>query len=302
MLYTGSVNRIIFWGLIPFIFALFLLFRVFEWQSLDDGGRQKIAEQHEINLTNRSGIDCIILGGSNSVFSLSAEQMSIGSGLNCYNLSLLNEGYSDLAYFEFIRRMPIDRTEITTVLYSSVMPLSADSFSERLKHNEEFVGISGETDFQLIRRSIASYVKDLLQGKPLFTFNQYPTPNSNGDFRFELYDGCDATRIQINWTPVTFNKSFKQWLENNIRTVKDLFPNAEISLVLPSTMRTNLDEETFDNFSSSLQAEVVRQSVKYIEQSQFSDINLLCESVCHANALGRELRTTELLSLIRTSN
>ena len=43
------------------------------WQNYDDGGRQLIAEQHALNLRDRDDIDCLILGGSNAVFSLSAE-------------------------------------------------------------------------------------------------------------------------------------------------------------------------------------------------------------------------------------
>ena len=228
--------------------------------------------------------------------------MSNESNLNCYNLSLLNEGFSDDAYFDFVQLMPIESTKITTVFYSSIMPLSSDAFVERLRRNEEGVGISGDTDLQLIGKSLASYLKDLLQGKPLFTSRQYPTPNSNGDFMFDLYDGCDIASIKVDWTPVSVDGAFKAWLENNIQVIKRLFPNAEITLVLPSTLRTNLDEDTFSNFSNSLQAEAQRQSVRYIEQSSFNSINLLCDGVHHANAIGREIRTDELVSIMQASN
>ena len=118
MLYMGNVNRAIFWFVIPFILMLYIAFRVLEWQFYDDGGRQLIAEQHAINLSVRDDIDCLILGGSNAVFSLSAEQISNQSSLTCYNLSLLNEGYSDDAYFNFIRNLPIERTQIKSIFYS----------------------------------------------------------------------------------------------------------------------------------------------------------------------------------------
>ncbi len=131
MLYMGNVNRIIFWLFLPSLLIFYIILRVFVWQNYDDGGRQLIAEQHALNLRDRDDIDCLILGGSNAVFSLSAEQISQQSSLTCYNLSLLNEGFSDEAYFDFIRNLPIERMQIKTLVYSSVYPLSnKDVFGE----------------------------------------------------------------------------------------------------------------------------------------------------------------------------
>ena len=99
MLYTGNVNRLLFWIFVPLILFSFISFRIIEWHIYNDGGRKEIANQHSLNLRNFKDINCIILGGSNSFFSLSAEQMSRNDKFNCYNLSLINEGYSDESYF-----------------------------------------------------------------------------------------------------------------------------------------------------------------------------------------------------------
>ena len=198
MLYMGNVNRVIFWVLIPFTFMCYIIFRVAEWQLYGDGGRQLIAEQHAINLSNIDDIDCLILGGSNAVFSLSAEQMSNESNLTCYNLSLLNEGFSDGAYFNFIRNLPIERTEIKSVIYSSVYPLTRKNFVRRLEHNKTQTSISGETVFQFTGPSLATYVKRFLQGKSLLIGRIYPIPTSSGDFNFDEYDGCTIEGIFDN--------------------------------------------------------------------------------------------------------
>lgn len=298
MLYTGSVNRFIFWVLIPLFFILYVTFRVFEWQSWDDGGRQLIAEEHAINLSNRDDVDCLILGGSNSVFSLSAEQMSNESNLTCYNLSLLNEGYSDGAYFNFIRNLPIERTEIKSIIYSSVYPLASQPFKERLEHNQHQTSIRGENDFKFVGRSLASYLMNVLQGKPLPQYRQFPAPTSSGDFNFDEYDGCTSEELGGHWTPVTLDEDFKQWLGNNLIAVRNLFPNANISFVLPSILGRNMREGAFATFSDSLQSEVVMQSANYIEQSLFSDTSVICDSTVHANSIGRTIRTSELLLLL----
>ena len=92
MLYMGNVNRIIFWVVIPLILFSYLAFRLTEWRTIGDEGRSLIAKKHSLNLKANNNFNCLILGGSNSMFSLSAEQMSSHSDLHCYNISLVKEG------------------------------------------------------------------------------------------------------------------------------------------------------------------------------------------------------------------
>jgi hypothetical protein len=300
MLYMGNVNRAIFWVFIPSALIFYIVFRVVVWQVYDDGGRQLIAERHAINLSVRDDIDCLILGGSNAVFSLSAEQISNQSSLTCYNLSLLNEGFSDGAYFDFIRNLPIERTQIKSIFYSSVYPIANIHFLERLELNQRQIGISGEgVKFQFTGRSLASYLKDFLQDKPPFQSLQYPMPTPSGDFNFDEYDGCQQDKIRDNWISVTIDEDFKQWLGDNLLTVNTLFPNANISFVLPSTLRSQLSEDDFGKFSDTLESVVVSNSAHYIAQSSFSDVSVLCDGTHHANANGRGIRTSELLLLMQ---
>tara|TARA_B110000090_G_scaffold207189_1_gene258121 strand:+ start:1232 stop:2128 length:897 start_codon:yes stop_codon:yes gene_type:complete len=295
----GNVNRAIFWVVIPFTLMFYIAFRVVEWQAYDDGGRQLIAEQHAINLSGRDDIDCLILGGSNAVFSLSAERMSNQSNLTCYNLSLLNEGFSDAAYFDFIRNLTIERTQIKSVIYSSFYPLSSKEFLKRLEYNQSQTGISGDDTFQFTGRSLASYLKKFLQDKTLLQSIQYPMPTPSGDFNFDEYDGCHQEKISDKWTPVIIDEDFKQWLGDNLLTVSTLFSNANILFVLPSTLRSQESEDAFANFSDTLESELVSQSANYIAQSSFSDVSVLCDGRHHANAVGREIRTSELLLLLQ---
>lgn len=302
MLYMGNVNRLIFWFLIPLTLIFYVVFRIVEWQAYDnDEGRQLIAQQHAVHLSNIDDIDCFVLGGSNAVFSLSAEQLSNESNLTCYNLSLLNEGFSDEAYFDFIRALPIERTEIKVVIYSPIYPLNRASFEERLKHNQNQTDISGKQDFQITGNSVANYLLKFSKGVPLFHLVQHPLPTHTGDFNFDEYGGCKEEIVDI-WIPVNIDYEFKNWLVSNLMTIKNLFPNADISFVVPSTLRSQVSDTTFQEFSKLLKSEVVKQSVNYIEQSPFADITVLCDATHHANVEGRSIRTSELLSLLPLTN
>ena len=304
MLYMGNVNRFIFWVLIPLILLSYIALRIFEWNHYDDdGGRLEIAQQHSMNLSNRTDVNCLILGGSNAVFGLSAKQMSSDDNLNCYNLSLLNEGFSDEAYFEFINSMPINRMEIAYVFYSTVYPLTADHFTKRLKNNEDNIDIVGESNFQLVQVSLAARLNGLLQEKPFFPSHRYPNPTASGDFNFELYERCDSASVKAHeWDLTDEEDAVKNWRNANLSRIQSLFQNAQVYFVLPSTLRSNVNKDDLATFFNFLQAELAKQSVTYIEQSPFPSRDVVCDGILHANELGREIRTSELLKLFYSQN
>tara|TARA_B110000858_G_C17788837_1_gene468657 strand:- start:187 stop:1125 length:939 start_codon:yes stop_codon:yes gene_type:complete len=311
MLYTGNVNRLIFWFIIPLILVSYIAFRILEWQYFDDGRRLEIAKQHLINLTKQNDINCLILGGSNAVFGLSAEQMSRDDDLNCYNLSLLNEGFSDLAYFEFINSIPINKMEITYIFYSSMISFNLNGAAERIRAAEDKIGISGVEGFQLLGVSFIKYLTNLLVHKPFFSSNRnYPNPTLSGDFNFEKYDGCNfaTNRPDVNqaWSlsDLTWNenKLFTKLLDERLLNIRNLFQNAKVYFVLPSSFQKKLSDKEKTDYSKSLQESLAHQPIVYIEQSQFLNSNLVCDALHHANELGRKVRTSELLTLMHAHN
>ena len=299
MLYTGNVNRIIFWVLIPLIIISYLSFRVIIWFSPDDGRRSIIAEQHTLNLSALSDINCLILGGSNAAFSLSAKQMSESINLNCYNLSLMNEGFSDEAYLDFISSVPFNKTDITNIFYSTTIPMRPKNVRSRLLRNDNKTGISGDRDFQLLGKSIAMYFQRWLQNKVVFQSKQYPNPTSTGDFNFNEYEECDSTNIGIRGASLDVDAKLGDWMNGYISSIRSIFPNAQMYFVLPSTLRENVNERDLSIFSNMVRQEIVDKSVFFIQQSPFNNRSVLCDAANHTNAIGRELRTSELLKIIK---
>ena len=141
-----------------------------------------------------------------------------------------------------------------------------------IKNNQFGANLSGNTGFKFLGRSMADYVRKAIQGETLFKSKKFPLPEPSGDFNFDEYDGCKPEKILDQFIPVTMNEEFKEWLQNNLKTIRNLFPNANISFTLPSTLRSKISEDAFLNFSNLLQSEVIKQSVSYIEQSPFQTL------------------------------
>ena len=296
MLYMDNVNRIIFWWVIPFIFIMYFTFRLFEGDVTFDQGRSDILEQHALNLRHNNEINCLILGGSNSFFSLSAHIMSTKDELNCYNLSLLNEGFSDKAYLDFIRDSSLKKTDIKYVFYSTVYPFSDKDFSERLKDNERGISVIGKSGFSLVGNSIASY---LYEWNRYYQNNliHYPIPTKTGDFDFSKYI-CKYPEDKKDSNLLDVNSSIINWINGNISSMKNIFFNAKIYLVLPSTLRIKKTDQNFSDFSNLLKQQINDSSIFLVEQSGFKDDSVLCDNINHANEVGREIRTKELINLI----
>ena len=269
-----------------------------EWHYLDDGNRLSISKQHYENLRVSNEINCLILGGSNSMFSLSAEQMSSISNLKCYNLSLLNEGFSDQAYFNFIREAPIDKKNITHIFYSTIFPLSSKDFYERMEHNVNETTLSGNLSIKFKGPSIASYFARWLKNDVMFKTVQYPAPSSSGDFNFDEY-GCNSINIQDSWTIEAVDISLDLWVRGQLAKIRNIFSNSKIYFIVPSTLRENFNEKDTYKFSIALEKIIVEESASFIEQSPFKNRSVLCDGTHHANSIGRELRTRELMTLFK---
>ena len=70
MLYTGNVNKLLWYIIIPALIIFYFLFRVWVFVNFDDGDRTKIANTHISKLQSLKVLNGLILGGSNSYFSL----------------------------------------------------------------------------------------------------------------------------------------------------------------------------------------------------------------------------------------
>jgi len=304
MLYMDNVNRIIFWLLIPVLLLSFLLFRILVWQNLSDGGRLSIGLQHQINIDTTTELNCLILGGSNAVFSLSAEQISDDTELTCYNLSLLNEGYAFPSYWNFVDSLTFDKDSIKHIFYSSVLPLHNDEYYYEKENNAgSGIGIEGDQSFTLIGRSLASYLANLLSGEDFFkSAKSYPLPNRYGDFDFSKYT-CEYNNIGNEYGSLYWQDHdlLSGWTISQLNEMRALFENANLYFLLPSVLYG-------DNFEDSENMKMINEmqdAILYFDnlpnkvvlnvQPAYNDLGVICDAPHHGNQIGREIRTKDLI-------
>ena len=304
MQYTDSVNRIIWRYGFFFLATIYILFLLFQYLNWDDGNRLIVANQKTIYANNLINIEGVILGGSNSAFSLSAEIISKNYNESWINLSLMNEGYNDKNYFSYIKNT-IDKTQrskVKKVFYSSIVPMRDNFISKRVSSSDP---INGSQKFNLISESsIAGLLKSIIQKQSLETV-MYTMPNEFGDY---IFSGFECPK-NFNAFPKKRNNNIEQindWISMQLSSLLYLFPNAQIVFILPSEYHQpkfdkSLDkilfkaiEESIDDFN-----DLNSQSILFIKQASFPSLKFMCDSDNHANYEGRVWRTKDLLSKIQ---
>ena len=288
-------------GSYPIIALVIFFLRIIEWYNFDDGNRSSIAHQHYLNTQTDLELNCLILGGSNSVYSLSAEQMSRNERLNCYNLSLINEGFSSRTYWNFIKSLSLDRNKMNYIFYSSmVSELDEEYYFQKLLNDRQNISLSGKKPFSFNGKSFASYAFEFISKGEFSKTIQYPLPTKYGDFDFSKFS-CKFiySEEKRNWQDMSI---LKTWVSSQLNQMKILFPNAQIFFLKPSLLRGDMfDKKANIKVTQSLESLIIdidgsQNKINFIVEPHFYDTKYMCDSNHHTNPIGREIRTKNLLN------
>lgn len=306
--YTGNVNKIIWWLFLPFLFLVYFSYLVFDYINWNDGNLSNIVGKHKENTLNNNNIHGIVLGGSNAFFGLSAELLGEKSGEDWMNISLLNEGYSDENYWEFIGNVLSEnqRLSITKVIYSSITPLvDKEAFQLRGDTNQDLLG--KKPIGLLPSTSLIAHLKNsIFSEKNKLT---YPIPNSYGDFDFSKFT-CNLTDDnKINYNPDIDSKKTKVWIQNQLSQLEYFFPHATIYFVIPSQFYSkDFEKDKLLKLNKNIGSAIEEYNHKFnskiifITQQELPTQNLLCDAMHHPNEAGRRWRTKNLSYHIFKSN
>ena len=242
---------------------------------------------------NQRETEGLILGGSNAVFSLSAEILTELSSQSWYNLSLLNEGVSKKNYFSFIKDYLDEefRSKVKVIVYSTIVPFRKNLIFDRKKSKRDIYG--NPSYFRLPQKKLITFLREKLEGsrnKPL----NFPMPNKYGDFNFEKFSCFEKEMAEFEHEDLRI--AF-EWTEDLLRSTKLLFPNAKIIFLYPSQYQPDeLEEKKGKEIFESLSKELYENDARtlFYYQKQFASLNLLCDDFHHANERGRKWRTIGL--------
>lgn len=293
MPFMVNVNRLSLYVGIPLLLVIYLVYVLGSFFFYDDQGRQQAIDSHYENVATKSDINALILGGSNAVYSLSAEMLTDQTPFRFYNASIVNEGFGTRNYFGFIDDLITDEQAEKTklVIYSSV--LFVRSVTNIPGFEDEILDILGQRNYpQLLpEKTFARFLIDQL--KPSKSVSRsYGSITSLGDFDFERFICEYNASLEAEFEAPSFDEVSK-WIYERQSFVQTKFPNAQVIMVFPLEFDANptLRNQYFDQIGSKLKEE----GVEYVIQRSTQDTSLICDAKHHANDKGRMVRTNDLI-------
>jgi hypothetical protein len=262
---------------------------------------KKINEKKK-NFIENSNVDAVVFGGSNALFSISAESLSQKTTLNWYNFSVMNEGSSDSNYRNYVNQAFSEarRRKIIKVVYSSIYFYNANDIEKRKENTR---GISGEIKVLKPEYSFLNFMNSFVQKEKQRREFKYAA-NEYGDFDFQQFN-CKLNELSKNFNISMLDKEKAVLnLVENFYFYAEKFPNADINIVTPSVyVGSKFDK--LDEFNRSVAALVkdkvnrdrpdLIHRIKIIIQPSFPTLDYICDDGHHANEHGRIFRTNDLL-------
>lgn len=295
-----NVNNLIRKFILPILFFVYIFFLLWEHNhSIAD--RKMISMKLQKIVLKLDKIDGIILGGSNTFFGLSALKISQELQSDWINFSLLNEGYSDSNYNDFISQT-IPKSKRESVSYVVLGTITLHRKGRIAAREESKLNLFGSKSFNLLPdRNLAGFLKDIITNQEGV---KYPVPDNYGDFNFREFN-CNMENARpkyIQEDTGIIEKSLKE----RFATINNFFPNAKILLLIP----TEFKGEFYDTISSKILInnieEIIRREslslgidIKLVPEFEFNNTDYFCDTYHHANKLGRNLITDNLISYLK---
>lgn len=295
-----NVNNLIRKFIIPILFFVYIFFLLWEYNHTM-AERKMISMKLQNIVLKLDKIDGIILGGSNTFFGLSALKLSQELKSDWINLSLLNEGYSDSNYNDFISQT-IPKSKRESVSYVVLGTITLNRKGRIAAREESELNLFGGKSFNLLPdRNLAGFLKDIIMNEERF---EYPIPDNYGDFNFEEFN-CNIKNARPKYMREDID-IIKKSLNKRFSTINNFFPNAKILLLIPAEFKG----EFYDPISSKILMnnleKIIRKEslslgidIKLVHEFELDNTDYFCDSYHHASKLGRDLITDNLISYLK---
>lgn len=286
----------------------YVAYLYYDYRTWNGYGIRDFAARHQQFIAGNHTIDSLVLGGSNSVLSISAEILNSKTNKNWYNASMISEAYSDQNYQAFIISSfdKSKRERIETVLFSSLVPFLIGEIKLRANYSGP---IEGHHKVGLKPgKSIVSKLKSFIVDPERTAFPPQILQNKFGDFEFEGF-ACNAPAYQDSIYHREDIALAASRMSALVLAYTEIFPNAKLYLVFPSAYYAHANEQSASEFNRMLTAAISRSvanmapklltRLHFVEQPMYPGSAYMCNTAHYANLLGRQWRTEDLANRIQ---
>jgi hypothetical protein len=263
-------------------------------------------DQKSAQLATLGDVDGLIFGGSNAVYSLSAERLSELSGERWYNATIQNEGVTWENQERFLDDVAesVDTDAVKTVIFASIRHVHRNLNDELFLRN---IGLDEEPlpPLWLPYRSLA----ETIVGPNRPVFPQFTSPS--GDLMHDESGMCVEPRktARLRWAP---QREVDEMLGLWLPAIRERFPSANIVITVPSQVIREVPAD-YDaaarEYLSLLESRVAawesansyptKVAIRTILEANVNDESLVCNTDHHFNAEGRTIRTDALFATMR---
>ena len=265
-----------------------------------DNSEAKILEEFIINtkkndielfLIKNKRIDAIIIGGSNALYGISAEDLSKYSNKHFYNFSMSNEMNHHANYMKYLKLTTADsiRQKIQLVVYSSIKLYTENTFKTledtNIVENQKVINIIPSI-------SILSWLKN----KYWSLDYDYIKMTDHGDFASYPRDLYYFYDFEFKHSPLSLSH-IVEFIVFKKKQLSLLYPNAKIVITAPPFYNKTPNYQ--NNYILKLSQELEKRDIYFIAEQVNSNKQIWRDNA-HLNKFGRKIRSKELYNMLDT--
>lgn len=287
-----------------FLYGVYLLF---DYSVRGGDESAALADRKQLLMegvaSDRTGL---ILGGSNALYSLSAEILSQGSGIRWYNLALPQEGYGWGNYVAWLRHYPNSgRDSVEVVVYSSIdfFVKGRAGAGRGAKAN-----VRGESDLGYrptlsLGSRVLRLIRDFDPQKSALAVS--PTTGDLAEASYHCGGALRTMPLQLEDVDVSVSM-----LREREKNIKEIFPKARVVFVTPSYFPGGAGGESMlpevialwaDRVKNSWVGDFPPRGVSLAVQPPYPGRGMICDAIHHASIEGRDWRSKDLLREIASA-
>ena len=291
MQHMGNVKKLIY-TYISIVFLICYLIYIFfdKRESSEEFIANNEKNNIELFLLKNKRIDAIIIGGSNALQGISAEDLSKYSNKYFYNLSFNSEMIHHGNYFKYLKLTTADsiRKKIRLVVYSSISLYSENIF-EALE------------DTNIVRRQ---KVINIIPSISLMSWlnikykirrpSDYLIHVHHGDGENNMYSPTYLKDFEFKQSPLSQLIEFIVFKKKQLSL---LYPNAKIVVTAPPFYNKTPNYQ--NNYILKLSQELEQRDIYFIAEQVNSNKKKWHDNA-HLNKFGRKIRSKELYNMLDT--